>query len=98
MNRTEVAIKELSEDSHGDMEEFMAEADVMMKLPPHPNVVLLRGICIPPDPVVIVTDFCDEGSLLSLLEGPEISKEKKRKFIIDIACGMVMQFMVKMNY
>lgn len=58
-------------------------------MPPHPNVVMFRGVTLPPDPVTLVTDFCDEGSLLGALKANNFSLEKKLGLIADIAKGMV---------
>jgi len=69
---------------------FIAEAETMKNLPAHPNVVMFRGISLPPDPITIVTDFCDGGSLLSLLRSKRhISNSWKTKAALDIARGML---------
>lgn len=92
---TKVAIKKVSASSiHVDdskaIDEFKSEAKVMKDLPPHPNVVLFRGITLPPDPLCIVLDFCKEGSLYSLLRSAAtISDKQKIKFSKQIARGMV---------
>jgi hypothetical protein len=51
----------------GKMEDFMQEAALMMKLTPHPNVVQLLAISIDGPEPVIVLEYCDEGSLDTLL-------------------------------
>jgi len=91
-NRIEVAIKQLSKANvtAQDIKEFMAEADLMRNLPPHPNVVLFRGVTVPPDPLSIVTDYCNGGSLNEFLRrNPKVPISKKIQFIKDIAKGMV---------
>jgi len=61
----------------------------MKELPAHPNVVLLRGVTIPPEPLTLVTDYCDGGSLLAFLQThPNLSLAFKIRFIFDIARGM----------
>ena len=56
------------------------------KIPPHPNVVMFRGIC--EDPVCIIVDYCDGGSLYSYLHSNvEISDESKLKFVTEIVRG-----------
>lgn len=59
------------------------------KIPPHPNVVMIRGVTLPPDPVCIVTNFCSGGSLEALLLNPnkEITLKTQIKFIKHIAKG-----------
>jgi len=89
-NRTEVAIKQLlkANINEEDIKEFMAEADLMRNLPPHPNVVLFRGVTVPPDPLSIVTDYCNGGSLNEFLRrNPKVPISKKIQFIKDIAKG-----------
>jgi len=92
LNRTEVAIKQLSKNnaSEEDIKEFIAEAELMKNLPVHPNVVLFRGITVPPDPLSIVTDYCNGGSLIEYLKNnPKIPISEKIQFIKDIAKGML---------
>ena len=56
------------------------------KIPPHPNIVLFRGIC--QEPLCIIVDFCDGGSLLSLLRSDkEIDDKAKMKYVTEIARG-----------
>ena len=51
---------------------------------------MFRGITIPPDPISIITDYCDGGSLYDLLHsGTLIEMNKKIQFVVDIAKGMV---------
>jgi len=91
-NKTEVAIKQLTkkEVNEEDIEEFNKEAELMKSLPVHPNVVLFRGITLPPDPISIVTDFCEGGSLSDLLEKEKkIDISTKIRWIRNIAKGML---------
>lgn len=61
---------------------------VHRRIPAHPNVVLFRGVTIPPDPFTIVTDYCPDGSLFDLLQSEKkISARQKMSFINDIAKG-----------
>jgi len=92
LNRTEVAIKQLSKAniSEEDNKEFMAEADLMRYLPVHPNVILFRGVTVPPDPLSIITDYCNGGSLSEYLKNhPNLPISEKLQFIKDIAKGML---------
>jgi len=91
-NKTDVAIKQLHSKGlvESEIEAFKKEADIMRRLPAHPNVVLFRGITLPPDPPSIVTDFCNGGSFVSLLRSNEpITMHMKVKFMTDIAKGMI---------
>jgi len=90
LNRIEVALKKLSKTNvnEEDIKEFMAEARIMRNLPPHPNVVMLRGITLPPDPLSIITDYCNGGSLSEYLKDHRnIPISEKIQFIKDIAKG-----------
>lgn len=60
-------------------------------LPPHPNIVLFRGVALPPDPICIVTDFYHNGSLLHYLQENKghVSFERMIELAEDIAKGMV---------
>jgi len=85
-----VAIKQLSKTnaSEEDIKEFIAEAEIMRNLPVHPNVVLFRGVTVPPDPLSIVTDYCNGGSLSEYLKkNPKIPISEKIRLIKDIAKG-----------
>jgi len=83
------------------MDDFIAEAELMNKIPPHPHVVigcisfcdlskvLFRGVTLPPDPWTIVVNFCNEGSLYSYLHrGEKLEEAQKLKFAVDVAKGM----------
>jgi hypothetical protein len=88
----QVAIKNLiSGVSAKDMDDFTTEAATMVALRPHVNVVQLLGICL--EPLAIVTEFMEEGSLHSFLmdkeKTPEIEIDKVKKAARGIAAGML---------
>jgi len=92
LNGTEVAIKLLSKSdaSEMDIKEFLEEAELLRNLPMHPNVVLFRGVTVPPDQLSIVTDYCNGGSLSEYLKNhPNLPISEKIQFIKDIAKGML---------
>ena len=64
----------------------------MKSLLPHPNVVLFRGVTLPPDPFCIVLEYCKEGSLLKYLQTKEVSESQKLQWSKEIAQGMVKLF------
>jgi len=74
----------------GKMEEFLREANLMISLPPHPNVVRMYGISIDGTQPIIVMEYCSGGSLDKLLfdENTEISMEQKIEWVREIAEGM----------
>ncbi|PRP82050.1 LRR receptor-like serine/threonine-protein kinase GSO1-like [Planoprotostelium fungivorum] len=67
------------------------EATLVQSLRPHPNVVLFMGYTFPPDPLSIVTEFCEGGCLLDYLEAHrnEVTQEKKDSIILGIAKGVL---------
>lgn len=53
---------------------------------PHENVIQFLGVCL--DPLVIVTKYYENGSLLSLVRSKTpISEELLRKLLKGIAAG-----------
>jgi hypothetical protein len=90
LNSTPVAIKRLHAQhiSEKELQEFQAEVITMKKIPPHPNLVLFRGICL--EPLCLITDYCDGGSMLSILRSNQnITDETKMKWASDICKGMI---------
>ena len=79
---TKVAIKTLKE---GTMlpEKFLEEAEIMKKLI-HPKLVQLFAVCSREEPIYIVTELMENGSLLDYLRGPR-GKLMKMPKLIDIA-------------
>jgi hypothetical protein len=70
------------------LNEFMREIEFLKGLRSHPNVVLFLGITFP-DPLSLVTEFCDLGGLYQYLRKVSVSMEQKIKFIDGIAKGML---------
>ena len=68
------------------IEDFFAEAELMIKLRPHSNITQLMGFC--ERPVCIVTEYVAHGSLLTLLHSKcEITDLLKIRMIKDTASG-----------
>jgi mitogen-activated protein kinase kinase kinase 9 len=76
--------------NRGKMEEFLREANLMISLPPHPNVVRMYGVSIDGTQPIIVMEYCAGGSLDKLLydSQEQISKEQKMRWVHEIALGM----------
>eukprot|EP01119_Soliformovum_irregulare_P011622 TRINITY_DN2934_c0_g1_i2.p3 TRINITY_DN2934_c0_g1~~TRINITY_DN2934_c0_g1_i2.p3 ORF type:complete len:268 (+),score=58.22 TRINITY_DN2934_c0_g1_i2:1173-1976(+) len=71
-------------------QDFKSEAKLLSMLRPHPNVVLLLGITVPPGPLCIITEFCAGGSLESVLSSDApISIEQQKKWCFGIAKGIL---------
>jgi len=92
---SKVAIKQLdvkggteSPDYQSQLDEFQAEAEFMITLPPHPNVVRLVGVTPPPN-FWIVIEYLDKGSLYGLLHGNKtIDPTTQLNICKGIASGM----------
>jgi len=76
--------------NRGKLDEFMREANLMISLPPHPNVVRMYGVSIDGTQPIIVMEYCAGGSLDKLLfdENQPISNEQKIVWVYEIAMGM----------
>ncbi|KAL6079713.1 Mitogen-activated protein kinase kinase kinase 7 [Balamuthia mandrillaris] len=92
---SEVAIKQLLRlQSKSDVEAFQAEVELMKRLRPHANVVLLMGVCMEEGhPFCLVTEFLPRGDLRHFLrskEGKLVAKDKKTlvRMAREIAAGM----------
>lgn len=62
---TTVAVKKLHDVTRGDdytIATLRQEAQLMRNLRPNPHVLLFLGICVPPDPLCIVTEYMRNGS------------------------------------
>ncbi|KAL6066360.1 Tyrosine-protein kinase BTK [Balamuthia mandrillaris] len=84
---TQVAIKTIRQDvsylSAKELDEFKSEAKLMMNMRPHANLVQLFGVCTKPfNPLVIVLEFLEGGSLYNLLHS---DKELDLKLALSIA-------------
>jgi len=74
----------------GTLEEFLREANVMIGLPPHQNLVQFFGVSIDGPQPIIVLEYCAEGSLDVLLfdRGIKLSTDEKLKLVEGIAKGL----------
>ncbi|PRP80707.1 hypothetical protein PROFUN_11580 [Planoprotostelium fungivorum] len=73
------------------MQSFLGEASLVQRMRPHPNVVLFMGYTVPPDPLSIITEFCEGGCLLDYLaeHGSEVTDERRDNIILGIAKGVL---------
>jgi serine/threonine protein kinase len=65
--------------NRGKIDEFMREANLMVSLPPHPNVVQVFGVCIEETQPIIVMEYCSGG--LSVNEMERYRKKRRYKHI-----------------
>jgi len=73
--------------------ELVAEAAVMMQVIGHPNLVSIIGVITTGDPLVLVLQLCEHGSVLSYLKkqfanGEEVELGSKMVMASEIAAGM----------
>ncbi|PRP84155.1 putative leucine-rich repeat receptor-like protein kinase [Planoprotostelium fungivorum] len=87
---TSVAVKQIKSEfvTNKQLEEFLREVTILQGLKSHPNIVMFIGMTFPPEPLSLVTEFCDGGSLLEYLRVNECELEDKMKFMEEIALGM----------
>lgn len=87
------AIKKLKGDvDQKFMKEFKRELSVMLRIRPHPNLVNLIGVCDENNQLILVTEFCNGGTLFSLLHKQRkipLSTKQKKKIMVDVARGMI---------
>jgi serine/threonine protein kinase len=62
-NKYRVALKFCQ--NRGKIDEFMREANLMILLPSHPNVVQMFGVCIEGSQPIIVMEYCSGGLSLN---------------------------------
>eukprot|EP01118_Nematostelium_gracile_P002130 TRINITY_DN1228_c0_g1_i6.p1 TRINITY_DN1228_c0_g1~~TRINITY_DN1228_c0_g1_i6.p1 ORF type:complete len:328 (+),score=74.12 TRINITY_DN1228_c0_g1_i6:323-1306(+) len=85
------AIKELySQDlSEAELKEFESEATLMCSIRPHVNLVLFLGYTTNPK-MTIVTEYCTNGSLFTLIHSnKEIEPDKASSIMLGIARGVL---------
>jgi serine/threonine protein kinase len=87
------AIKKLKADVDMKfMKEFKRELAVMLRIRPHPNLVSFIGVCNEGGHLILVTEYCQGGTLFSLLHKNRtmaLSSKQKKKIMTDVARGMI---------
>eukprot|EP01117_Protostelium_nocturnum_P012650 TRINITY_DN4657_c0_g1_i2.p1 TRINITY_DN4657_c0_g1~~TRINITY_DN4657_c0_g1_i2.p1 ORF type:complete len:865 (-),score=221.17 TRINITY_DN4657_c0_g1_i2:71-2665(-) len=69
--------------------EFLREVTIIKGIRSHPNVVLFLGITFPPQPLSLVTEFCEMGGLYEYLRKHPVTSDQKMGFLLSIARGML---------
>eukprot|EP01114_Cavostelium_apophysatum_P012180 TRINITY_DN2702_c0_g3_i1.p1 TRINITY_DN2702_c0_g3~~TRINITY_DN2702_c0_g3_i1.p1 ORF type:complete len:801 (-),score=165.69 TRINITY_DN2702_c0_g3_i1:48-2450(-) len=83
----DVAVKQIRKVDSISLQAFIEEAQVMLRLRPHGNIVQLLGICR--NPPAIVMRFYENGSLLGYLQdNPNLPWKFKLEVMSGIAAGM----------
>ena len=79
---------ESSPEFQAQLKEFQDEAEFLIRLPEHPNVVALIGVTAPPN-FWIVIEFLDNGSLYSLLHSEDkVEQQLQLSVILGMARGL----------
>jgi len=73
--------------SKRDFEKFKHELKILDSLR-HPNIVICIGACMIKPRIGIVLEYCERGSLASLITKEVLKSQLKMKLLIDIARGM----------
>eukprot|EP01117_Protostelium_nocturnum_P012394 TRINITY_DN4575_c0_g1_i1.p1 TRINITY_DN4575_c0_g1~~TRINITY_DN4575_c0_g1_i1.p1 ORF type:complete len:1875 (+),score=604.74 TRINITY_DN4575_c0_g1_i1:191-5815(+) len=86
-----VAVKQIKSDniSEKQLQDFLGEVAILKSLRPHPNVVLFLGMTFPPQPLSLITEFCDGGNLYDYLREKTVDEATKSNMILNIARGML---------
>jgi predicted Ser/Thr protein kinase len=86
---TDVAVKFCND--IGNVEDFLREAELMINIPPHPNIVQVLGISTDGPLPVIMLEYCAGGSLDKYLFGTDIqlTEETTISLVAGIAKGML---------
>ncbi|XP_045597961.1 tyrosine-protein kinase Src64B isoform X2 [Procambarus clarkii] len=85
----EVAIKMLKEGTMSK-QAFLEEARIMKGLR-HPNILVLYAVCTAEEPILIITEYMSEGSLLDMLRadaGHTLSFQEQVYISSQVASGM----------
>jgi serine/threonine protein kinase len=65
-NKYRIALKFCQ--NKGKIDEFMREANLLISLPPYPNVVQMFGVCIEETQPIIVMEYCSGGLSVNMRE------------------------------
>jgi serine/threonine protein kinase len=83
-----VAAKTLSESaSVDDQLSFLQEADIMSNFS-HGNVLTLLGIINTGEPIMLIMELMEGGSLYKVLRSDGLTSDDKLKYASDILCGL----------
>jgi len=86
-----VAVKQIRAEhiNQEQLKAFLMEVAILQGLRAHPNVVMFIGVTFPPQPLSMVTEFCEGGCLFPYLRENDVPWAQKLHFIQGIALGML---------
>ncbi|UMM17689.1 hypothetical protein L5515_014115 [Caenorhabditis briggsae] len=84
----DVAVKMLKkDDSRAALFEIMHEARLQLQLR-HKNVLAFRGVFLLKKPIMLVSEFCENGSLKDYLQKNKVGVDDKLRFCLGSSCGL----------
>uniref|UniRef100_A0A8R1DVD9 Tyrosine-protein kinase n=1 Tax=Caenorhabditis japonica TaxID=281687 RepID=A0A8R1DVD9_CAEJA len=84
----DVAVKTMKNtDSRAALMELMHEARLQLQLK-HKNVLAFRGVFLLKKPILLVSEFCELGSLKDHLQKSKVDVDEKLRFCVGSACGL----------
>lgn len=84
----DVAVKTLKkDDSRAALFEIMHEARLQLQLR-HKNVLAFRGVFLLKKPIMLVSEFCENGSLKDYLQKNKVTVDEKLRFCLGSSCGL----------
>ena len=93
---TEVAVKKLKQDTIS-VNEFLEEVSLTKQLR-HPTLVQLYGVCTKAEPIYIITDLMNHGSLLTYLRGDGLSLNLPQLIDMGAQVASGMAYLEEKNY
>ncbi|PRP86868.1 hypothetical protein PROFUN_03616 [Planoprotostelium fungivorum] len=86
-----VAVKQIRSEhvTTEQVESFLKEVAILQNLRSHPNVVMFIGMTLPPQPLTMVTEFCEGGSLYEYIRKNQCGIDVKLSWISGIALGLL---------
>mmetsp|Transcript_19817 Transcript_19817/g.27674 ORF Transcript_19817/g.27674 Transcript_19817/m.27674 type:complete len:892 (-) Transcript_19817:24-2699(-) len=87
--KSEVAVKKLKATDFNEkkLSDFLTEADLLMKLRPHTNVVQFQGVCL--QPLCLIYEYLPMGNLYQFVRANEMDLVFQAKILRGIAAGML---------
>ncbi|PRP87134.1 hypothetical protein PROFUN_01396 [Planoprotostelium fungivorum] len=84
-----VAVKQIKSEhiNEEQLKSFLKEVAILQSLRAHPNVVMFMGVTFPPQPLSLITEFCEGGCLYTFMRETHVSWDQRLSFMqgIDLA-------------
>uniref|UniRef100_A0A1I7T152 Tyrosine-protein kinase n=1 Tax=Caenorhabditis tropicalis TaxID=1561998 RepID=A0A1I7T152_9PELO len=86
-NMTKFEFQLKKDDSRAALFEIMHEARLQLQLR-HKNVLAFRGVFLLKKPILLVSEFCENGSLKEYLQKTKVNVDEKLRFCLGSSCGL----------